>query len=225
MNHPDKAIDAFSKALQHDAKYVPAYMGRAVVYSAKKDHDRALAEFNAVLRLNPNDPFNLCNRAKIYIDKKEYDKAIADYTEALRIAPRFDHAYFSRAIAWLHKREYAKVLDDCDEAVTLNPKNALAYNQRAWILATCPNEKVRDGKRAVESAKRAVALAQEAGMMDTLAAAYAEAGDFESAISWEERALQDANFRTNDGAGARQRLALYRRQMPYRDQPAQDRVK
>jgi hypothetical protein len=45
-------------------------------------------------------------------------------------------------IAWLHKRAFAKVLDDCDEAVTLNPKNALAYNQRAWILATCPNEKV-----------------------------------------------------------------------------------
>ena len=215
----DKAIDAFSKALFHEPNYTAAYVGRASVYSAKLEHDKAIAELDQVARLNPNNPVNFVNRGKILTDKKDYDKAIADFTEAIRIAPRFDHAYLARAIAWTGKKDYDKMHADCEEALKLNPRNALAYNQRAWVWATCPIEKYRDGKRAVEAAKQAVAIGKEAGMMDTLAAAYAESGDFEQAIIWQYRALQDPEFRKDNETGALRRLELYRNNIPYHDEP------
>jgi tetratricopeptide (TPR) repeat protein len=215
----DKAIDAFSKALFHEPNYTAAYVGRASVYSARMEHDKAIAELDQVARLNPNDPVNFINRGKILTDKKDYDKAIADFTEAIRIAPRFDRAYLARALAWTAMQEYDKMHADCEQALKLNPNNALAYNQRAWVWATCPIEKYRDGKRAVEAAKQAVAIGKEAGMMDTLAAAYAETGDFEQAIIWQYRALQDPEFRKDNETGALRRLELYRNNIPYRDEP------
>ena len=87
----------------------------------------------------------------------------------------------------------------------------------AWVLATSPVDKLRDGKRAVELAKQAVELTggKQAEFHDTLAAAYAEAGQFDEAVRSQERALEDARYAAVEGGGARQRLELYRSKKPY----------
>ena len=88
----------------------------------------------------------------------------------------------------------------------------------AWFLATCPDDGVRDGKRAVELAKRAGEATEwdAEGSLDTLAAAYAEAGDFDNAIQSARAAIEQ--FDSEEGkADAAARLALYEEGKPFRE--------
>ena len=117
------------------------------------------------------------------------------------------------------KRQFGSALDDYAAAIDLDGEAAEAHNSRAWIQATAPDEQLRDGKRAVESATKACELTEwkRADMLDTLSAAYAEIGDFGKAVEWQAKAVELApepakkEFET--------RLALYRSGQPFRDIP------
>jgi serine/threonine-protein kinase len=104
------------------------------------------------------------------------------------------------------------------EAARLAPNNADVHNNRAMIWATSPEAQYRDGRRAVASATRACELTgwKNASTLDSLAAAWAEAGDFAQAVKWQSRALDlltDAR-KTED---FRSRLRLYQAGQPYRE--------
>jgi hypothetical protein len=117
-----------------------------------------------------------------------------------------------------HARDHGRILAAHDELVRSYPKNALAHEGRAWILATCPNGKYRDGRSAVTSATQACRLTnwREVSALSTLAAAYAEAGDFPSAVQWEQKARELSAGAGLDGKRQAERLALYQAGKPFR---------
>ena len=82
---------------------------------------------------------------EIYLNLKDYDKAIADHGEAIRLDPQWASAYFNRANANRARRAYERAVSDYREVIRLDPVDADAYSSLAWLLATCPEEKVRDG--------------------------------------------------------------------------------
>jgi tetratricopeptide (TPR) repeat protein len=117
----------------------------------------------------------------------------------------------------LRRGRFAEALTHYDEAIRLAPGYAEAYNDRAMILASCPDANRRDGAKAVESAAQACALTgwNQPAYLDTLAAAYAEAGDFAAAVKWQSRAIEllpDEAMK----ADFQSRLALYQAGKPYR---------
>ena len=100
----------------------------------------------------------------------------------------------------------------------LNPKNLeQAFNSLAWLLATCPESTVRNGEKAVQSASRACELSQwkEAAYIDTLAAAYAEAGAFDQAVKFQKQSLEMT--RAPGRRRMQERLKLYQQRKPYRE--------
>ena len=137
------------------------------------------------------------------------------------MAPADSALYDARGFArHMHTpRLEAEALADYDEAVRLDPRNHHALNNRAYLLATTLDDAVRDGRRAVADATLACELTGYAkpGYLDTLAVACAEAGDFENAIRWQEKSLEDAAFEREWGENARAQLRLFRQRKPYRE--------
>ena len=194
------------------------FAARAGDWLRVKMYDKAIADCNEAIELGFHDPLARIYRGLAWREKKEYDKAIADYTEVIRLDPQNAFAYFARASAWGAKHEYAKADADLGEALRLDPQNPVTCNGRAWTWATCPNGQFRNGQKAVESATRACELTDwnEAGIIDTLAAAYAETGDFPLAIKWQTRAIE----LETDAQNKREfevRLKLYHEKKAHRD--------
>ena len=186
--------------------------------------DQALADATEAIRLAPSDAQLLAlaynERGLCLANKGAPEKAIADYDEAIRLDPKYADAFFNRGGVWYHKKEYDKAIADYDEAIRLDPANSGASNSRAWLLATCPDDKIRDGKKAVEAAKKACVLTdyKTALFLRTLAAACAEAGDFDEALKWQTKALEDVDYEKRYGDDAHRLLKLYQDHKPYREE-------
>ena len=147
----------------------------------------------------------LRTRAQIYMNLGELDRALSDIDETIRLQPEFHWNYQIRAQLHDKRGEFGRAIADYSEVIERNPELAVALNNRAWILATCPSAELRDGDRAVEDALKTVALDRTAGYLDTLAAAYAEAGRFDEAVKVEEEVC-----RLSDQAEFRALVEVYR---------------
>jgi tetratricopeptide (TPR) repeat protein len=221
----DKAIADDDAAIKLDPKDPVAYFNRANAFFAKHEYAQAISDYNEVTKLDPHDVACYENRSKAWSALDEHELAIADLNEAIRLNPGNLENYRARARAWTTQHHYEQALDDYDRILKVAPDDAAAHNGRAWIWATCPDEKLRSGTRAIAEATRACILTrwEDAYDLGTLAAAYAEAGDFLNAVSWQTRALE--RF-AQDDAGLedhRRRLALYQERKPWHEPPARTR--
>ena len=214
----EQAVDYYTNQIRANPSS-SLYVKRGVAWKEKGENDIAISDYNEAIRLDPTNDTAYNNRGIAWSDKKDHDKAIADYNEAIRIDPKDASAYHNRGNAWSNKKEYDKAIADYNEAIRIDPKYAYPYNGRAWLWATSPDPKFRDGKKAVESANRACELNGWKGAYDlgTLAAAYAESGDFDKAIDWQEKANK-LYTDPEDKKEGEDRLQLYRAKKPYRDE-------
>jgi tetratricopeptide (TPR) repeat protein len=215
---PDNAIADSNEAIRLNPDDATAYNTRGVAWNSKAEYESAIADYNQAIRINPRHVPALANRAAAWSRRRDYDRAIADFTQVMRYDPKNSLIFHGRGNALAAKNDHQKALADYNEAIRLDPKNAAALNHRAWLLATCPDEKVRDGKQAVESATRACELSdwKNADYVATLAAAYAEMGDFAKAAKWQGK----SNALYDDTAAQKRgqvRLKLYKTKTPYRD--------
>ena len=119
----------------------------------------------------------------------DHAKAVENYTEALEMADQiFD----------IEEAEGREELTSPEDSV---------LNNLAWVLSTSPDDKVRDGKRAIELATQAAEQSEykEAYILSTLASAYAEVGDFENAIKWIEKAIEVNQENGENGSVGKER--------------------
>jgi len=212
----------WTHALTHGAdSSVLAHYNLGVVLDSQGKFEEAAAHYVQALRLNPGYA-DAHNNLGVFLSRQgKYEAAVAQCTEALRLNPGRADAHNNLGVVLFRQGKYAAAAAHYTEAVRLNPDYGDAYNNRAMIMAACPEAKYRDGARAVESATRACELTEwkSPGFLDTLAAAHAEAGDYDAAVTWQTRAigcLADEGKKDD----YRSRLVLYQARKPYRETTA-----
>jgi tetratricopeptide (TPR) repeat protein len=216
----DAAIRDYNEALRRDPADAQSYNNRGLAYRAKTDDTRAINDFSQAIRLDASLAEGYFNRGNAYKAKREFGLAIGDYNEAVRLDPTWANAYFNLANAYRANKEYDKAVSKYREVIRLDREDADAFSNLAWLLATCPDKKVRDGRQAVEYAMTACELTswEASYFLATLAVACAENGQFEQAIKWQKRALESSEYEKDEGKSAAQRLALFQDGKPYHEQ-------
>ncbi len=212
-----RAIEEFSRVLSDDPDEVQAIRGRIGCYLEQKQYEVVIADATALCELSDTEvSWSLCYRGDAHQALGSFELAIADYSDALRHDPTETYALVERARVWDKLREPEKALADLTEAVQIDPKDRWAHNGLAWELATTFEARFRDGVRAVEHATAACELAkwEAASPIDTLAAAYAECGEFARAAEMQRLAIELAKPEDKDEYCARR--LLYLRGKPYR---------
>jgi tetratricopeptide (TPR) repeat protein/mono/diheme cytochrome c family protein len=210
LGHAARAIADLSEVLRLEPGRAAAWSDRGLLHGQRGDHDRALADLSEALRLTPRATAALVRRGDVCRLKGDWPAALADYSAALELHPKFALAHHGRGLAHRGQARHDKAIADLNEAVRLDPRNAAAANDLAQLLATCPEEKWRDGRRALLLAEQACRLTdhRRSDFLETLAAAHAEVGQFAEAVRWTEKALQHDPA---NPAALRNRLESYRK--------------
>ena len=176
---------------------------------------------DAALRNDPTLWPAVYTRARVFLRQGKPQLAIQDCSEALRQHPAFFEAALLRASANAALGRYPESVKEIEHVIAIRPRTtglARALSQRAWLRATCPDPSFRNGKQAIKDATAACKIMSwnDEDMIDTLAAAYAEAGDFDSAVRYEEQALAIKGITAQDLKSLRNHLALFKQHRPLR---------
>jgi tetratricopeptide (TPR) repeat protein len=221
---PAKAIETYTALLAMDPTDWRAFRGRGDAYSdlgkqgeSLADYEKARGELEKLHKLTPKDTATLLQLAVLYAAEKKPAKAIETYTALLAMDPNEWQALRGRADTCLNVGRQTEAIADYEKALKLQPKDHGILNNLAWVLATSPDAKLRNGRRAIELATRASELTKykQAYILSTLAAAYAETGDFASARKWSAKAVEIGDKEHNDSL--KKELQSYQANKPWRE--------
>lgn len=213
------AITDYDESIRLNPRDAATWLYRGTSYDWLKDRDKAIADYDEALRLNPDYMEAYRNRSWTWFHKKEYGKAMMDADAAIRLSPKEALLYRNRGYFHAAQKEYAQALSDYAEAIRVNPGHAQSYNDQAWLWATCPDPAYRDGVKALASAQKACELTSHKtpAYLSTLAAAYAETGQFSEAVTWQKKALTFSEYEKAVGEKARHWLKSYEAGRPLKD--------
>ena len=220
-NQYAEAMKDYEKAneLGIDATVV---LGMGRVYALQEKYKEAVAKCDEAIEINSKFTSAFTSRGTAYFEMNEPKKARDDMDRAVELAPQATVGWVSRAWLNLKLGDNRAAAGDAAEAVRLDDTDPGALNMRAWVLSVCPDDDYRNGKKALELAKKAVRLTEEKNPMylDTLACVHAELGDFKEAVALCAKALEfkyQLNRKRTEEIKAR--LALFESNKPYREVP------
>jgi tetratricopeptide (TPR) repeat protein len=221
----EESIPHWRKAVELEPADGEARYNFGVALLRQGNAREAIEQYRHALAIDASDPQTHNDLGVALLQQKQYGAAAPEFQRAIALAPRFAQAYFNLGSAYYLLGRAADALVQWRQGLALEPDNSAALSRTAWIQATSPDDALRNGAEAVRSGARAVELTgqTDAAALDSLAAAYAEAGRFPDAVETARRALTLAERQNKAAlAGAiRARLALYQGQTPFRETPAQ----
>jgi protein O-mannosyl-transferase len=191
MGRADEAIAQFQDALQIDPGAAEVYnnLGNALLQKGKLDE--AITQFQQALQIGPGAASPHLNLGIALLQKGRVDEAIAQFQQALQINPNYAAAHYNLGNAFFQKGKTAEAISHFQQALQITPSDAELQNNLAWLLATSADASLRNGKQAVELARLANENTggENPFILHTLAAAFAEAGQFADAARTVRKAI------------------------------------
>jgi Flp pilus assembly protein TadD len=212
------------RTIELDPKSDEAYFHLGLILRNEKRLQDAEAMLMKALEYQPNNANVLNNLGVILLEQGRYAEAIASLHGALEIYPDHINARYNLGMSLWASGNSQEAVAQYRQVLEMKPNWDVVANALAWLLATDPDEGVRNGAEAVKWAQ--VAVHSEKGQnpeyLDTQAAAYAEAGQFEKAIAAARQALLMAEESKDLGLinDIKGRLRIYQSGRPFHDQPA-----
>jgi protein O-mannosyl-transferase len=217
----DEAIDQFRQALKINPRFAGAWFNLGSVSLRTGRLEEAIDAFRQAVEINPNFADACNNLGLALLQSRRADEAAGWFQKTLGIQPDHLEAHVGLGMARLQNGRVDEAIVQFQQALEIEPRNIGVRNRLAWILATCPEDSLRNSARAVELAREADQLAggDNPVILRTLAAAYANAGRFAEAMAAGERALQLARAQGNPALAddVQRQLGYYQAGFPFRD--------
>jgi protein O-mannosyl-transferase len=193
----------------------------AVALSSRNRPEEAIAHFQKALEIDPKYVLAYSNLSYALLRVGRVNESAFYLGKALELDPADASSHFNLANTLLQMGRMDEAISELQKVLAVRPDDAEAQKNMAWVLATSPEARIRDGARAVELAERANELTHNRDPIVgiTLAAAYAETGRFADAIRTAEAALKVAEDSGNAALVnvIRAQILLYRSGQPSRD--------
>jgi tetratricopeptide (TPR) repeat protein len=217
-----EAFDDFSRVVELKPTFAKAYSNRATLYVQAGDMQTALDQYAQSIQLDKSLIAAQVGRGRVCHQLGQLEEAIEHLNAAVKLDPKDAQIVCSRADLFSDMGQYRAAMADYAKAIDLNPEFAHAYRNGAWLLATCPDVKLRDARNALIGAQRALEFGygQPHVALDTLAAAQANAGQFNEALVTLEQAIEIAPQAAR--LAYEVRLQLYEQHQPFRTAPLAD---
>ncbi|HEY1717154.1 MAG TPA: tetratricopeptide repeat protein, partial [Verrucomicrobiae bacterium] len=180
----DEAIEHYQEVVRINPDDTDAHYNLGVLLALRARLDEAAEHFRKVIELKPDYADAHGNLANVLVGQGKLDEAVEQYQETIKLSPDSAQAHYKLGLALDKQKKFAAAVTEYEKTLDLDPRHLAAHISLAWLLATCSDASVRDGEKAVELALQSGQLSKggSAQILDTLAAAYAEAGRFGEAV-------------------------------------------
>ncbi len=223
LDKNEEAVRYYEQALQIKSDYFEAHNNFANILFRLGRISEAIGHWEQALQLKPDYAEAHYNLGVALVSAGRLEEAVRHYQRALALMPDSAQAHYKLGFALQSQHNFKAAISECQKSLELDPRHLPAHLGLAWLLATSPDDSLRNGEKAVELAEQAKALAgiESPQLLDTLAAAYAEAGRYNDAVETVKQALNlPATQNDKSLAEAIQtRLKLYEARSPYREKP------
>ena len=216
------SISLWNRALAVTANNDIAHLCLAEALLQRGKLHEAIAHSQAAIDIRPENAGAL-GRVPVMLTDKQTQAAIELWEARLKANSNDTDAHNNLGVVLIQSGDPHGAITQWEQTLAIKPNDGNAENNLAWLLATCPDTTIRNGRRAVELAESATRLpgGRDPIVLRTLAAAYAERGDFSRAIEVGQRAAESARAGQNPSLAEtiEREIAEYRNGTAHREMP------
>jgi len=215
------AIPYLRRTIELKPEHAPAHKVLGDALKSQNQFNEAISCYLKALQAKPVFPAANYSLGLVYNQLNKPEMAAKYLKEALKGKSEFIEARINLAYTLLEMNQIDSVLEQCYQILEVNPNYTAALNTIAWIKAASESKKFREPEKAIQLAKQACELTdyKVPGVLDTLAVAYAAAGNFRLAVETAEKALRITKYENQAQLvdEINSHLELFKRGMPYYD--------
>jgi len=220
----ERAAADLKRVLEKHPDHPAALELRGLIAAERNDYPAAIHDFRRLVAQKPDDAVLVGQLGMLYLAAKQPRQAVKRFSRSIELDDKNFASWRGRSDAEISIGDHQAALADLEQALTLEPNDSGVLNNLAWLLATSPDDAIRDGKRAIELARKACEETtwKQPHIISTLAAGYAETGDFAEAKKYSQQAVDSEDSSPEVKKQLEGELASYGAQKPWRERQEQE---